>query len=66
MAVVLGNLVVTGKVETPNTDPKSSTVEGTPSLDSSDRTHTLIINGKEKKIGRKSAYLLDMMTIDDE
>lgn len=26
----------------------------------------LVINGKEKSIGRKSHYLLDMMILDDE
>lgn len=28
--------------------------------------NTLIVNGKQKTIGRKSQYLLDMMIIDDE
>lgn len=28
--------------------------------------HKLVVNGKEKTIGRKSQYLLDMMIIDDE
>ncbi|NDG30415.1 hypothetical protein EB118_10120 [bacterium] len=27
--------------------------------------HTLIVNGKEKKIGKKSQYLLNMLTLDD-
>lgn len=27
---------------------------------------TLIVNGKQKSIGRKSHYLLDMLTLDDE
>lgn len=71
MAVVLGNLIVTGKVQgvdNPNARAVASeTVERTTvQEDNSDRTHTLIVNGKEKKIGKKSAYLLDMMTIDDE
>lgn len=28
-------------------------------------THTIIVNGKEKKIGKKSHYLLNMLTLDD-
>lgn len=28
--------------------------------------HKLVVDGKEKTIGRKSQYLLDMMIIDDE
>ena len=28
--------------------------------------HKLVVNGKERTIGRKSQYLLDMMIIDDE
>jgi hypothetical protein len=28
--------------------------------------HKIVVNGKEKTIGRKSQYLLDMMIIDDE
>lgn len=27
---------------------------------------TLVVNGKQKTIGRKSHYLLDMLTLDDE
>jgi len=27
---------------------------------------TLVVNGKKKSIGRKSHYLLDMLTLDDE
>lgn len=28
--------------------------------------HAVIINGKQKKISKKSAFLLDMLTLDDE
>lgn len=28
--------------------------------------HILIVNGKEKKVSKRSAYLLDMLVIDDE
>jgi hypothetical protein len=28
--------------------------------------HSLMVNGKQKHIGRKSHYLLDMLTLDDE
>lgn len=27
---------------------------------------TLVVNGKEKKVAKNSAYLLDMLTLDDE
>ena len=27
--------------------------------------HLIVVNGKEKKIGKQSKYLLDMLTIDD-
>ena len=27
--------------------------------------HLVVVNGKEKKIGKQSKYLLDMLTIDD-
>ena len=72
MAVVLGNLVVTGKVEgldNPNARsiaPETAVERPAVQVDTTERTHTLIVNGKEKKIGKKSAYLLDMLTIDDE
>ena len=28
--------------------------------------HVLVVNGKQKKISKKSSYLLDMLVIDDE
>lgn len=28
--------------------------------------HAVIVNGKQKKISKKSAFLLDMLTLDDE
>jgi hypothetical protein len=28
--------------------------------------HILIVDGKEKKVSKRSAYLLDMLVIDDE
>ena len=30
-----------------------------------DGHHILVVNGKQKKIGNKSTYLLDMLTLDD-
>lgn len=32
----------------------------------SSSTPTVIINGKQKKLGKHSAYLLDMLTLDEE
>lgn len=68
MPVSFGKLVVNGiEIE----QPKTVVIEKI--ADDSNQTpteasngHTLIVNGKEKKIGAKSAYLLDMLTIDDE
>lgn len=40
---------------------RKSKVNGVASAEAS-----LIVNGKEKSIGRKSHYLLDMLTLDDE
>jgi len=31
-----------------------------------EKYHILIVNGVEKKISKKSRYLLDMLTLDDE
>jgi hypothetical protein len=28
--------------------------------------HILVVNGKEKKVSKKSAYLLDMLIVDDK
>lgn len=28
--------------------------------------HAVVVNGKQKKISKKSAFLLDMLTLDDE
>lgn len=42
--------------------PISKTAETTPTPTG----HTMVVNGKEIKIGKKSPYLLDMFTIDDD
>ena len=31
-----------------------------------EQSHILVVNGKEKKVGKHSQYLLDMLTIDEE
>jgi len=36
------------------------------SSSSASEDHVLIVNGKVKPIGKKSQYLLDMLTLDDE
>lgn len=46
------NLVVEKKVSYPISDKSSP-------------HHVLIVDGKEKKLSKKSAYLLDMMTIEE-
>lgn len=43
--------------------PKKISRKNTPKIKDG---NTLIVNGKQKTIGRKSQYLLDMMIIDDE
>jgi hypothetical protein len=41
-------------------------VKETPKLTrKKDKTVTIIVNGKEKKISQQSQYILDMLTFDD-
>jgi hypothetical protein len=65
-------LPVRNVVATPHHEPEKPTssrrfviekkkVNGVASEDT-----TLVVNGKQKSIGRKSHYLLDMLTLDDE
>ena len=70
MAVVLGKLVVTGNVEDKGPNSRLVNQSEKPAItkeaDTSNQGHVLVVNGKEKKISKKSAYLLDMLTLDDE
>ena len=47
------------------TPPPRKIVKQKPTIKITDG-HKLVVNGKEKTIGRKSQYLLDMLIIDDE
>lgn len=59
-------------VKTPATPAKQQVVEDIkPSTDGrtgyiSKNENSLIVNGKKKTISKKSAYLLDMLSLDDE
>ena len=48
-------------VETPVTPTVEQVVEQAPQYDNH---HVLIVNGQAKKVGKKSQYLLDMLTIE--
>lgn len=62
MAISANNVVVAGKDKKDETEVVAQTNNDNSPKDG----HTLIVNGKPKKIGRKSAFLLDMLTLDDE
>ncbi len=51
--------------ETANTTATEGEVE-TPSPTITTDEPVLIVNGKAKKVGRHSSYLLDMLTIEDD
>lgn len=66
MGVNVNNLVIHGKNRIAETKEKSTTQsEASVSLDSHKHSK-LIVNGKVKNISKKSAYLLDMLSLDDE
>lgn len=72
MPVIAGNLVVTHAdqveeveepvIEEPTTLPAQLVGDG---VAAHPREAVLIVNGKEKRIGRKSQYLLDMLSLEE-
>ena len=48
--------------------PDPVVVQPTPAPENVDNSgnHILLVNGKQKIVSKKSSYLLDMLTIDDE
>jgi len=68
MPLIVNNFVVIGQ-NTENTPvvnevPKVKAEPASP-VSADSKNHVLIINGKEKKLTKHSAYLLDMLTLDD-
>ncbi|NDG32427.1 hypothetical protein EB118_20435 [bacterium] len=68
MPIIAGNIVVAEKPTTKTVvelkDGVKEVVQVSEVKQYTDG-HTLIVNGKPKKIGKKSHYLLDMLTLDD-
>lgn len=66
MGVIINNLVIQGKDNISEAaDNKEKQSEASISRDSHKHSK-LIVNGKVKNISKKSAYLLDMLSLDDE
>jgi hypothetical protein len=62
MPIIANNLVI-------GSQQAEQTVKNniSPVIESSDENHTiLVVNGKPKKISKKSQYLLDMLNLDEE
>jgi len=67
MAIKTTNLVVTGKTTINNEQVNERVTAEERKLGLSGNSGTkLVVDGKVKKISKKSAYLLDMLTLDDE
>lgn len=69
--LIIGNNVAEGPVEALSSPSSVVQKESTTDLQNvrkaaSTNEPVIIVNGKEKKIGKHSAYLLDMLTIDEE
>lgn len=67
MPIFANNMVVGNKAST--TVPKSvpvSNQDNTPETRVNIEGTALVVNGKAKKISKKSAYLMDMLTLDNE
>ena len=65
MAIILSGNISSKSVKTQPQQRVSMPVVRPAAVQSSD-DHTLIVNGQKKSIGKKSQYLLDMLTLDDE
>lgn len=71
--IIIGNqkVVVTTTTEKPLDAPAPRTVQRPapnpePIAEKADSDPVLIVNGKQKKVSKRSAYLLDMLTLDDQ
>lgn len=65
MAITANNIVVTGQVQTAE-QPVKTADEQKMELAPGGNSTKLVVNGKVKNISKKSAFLLDMLTLDDE
>lgn len=64
MAITTNNLVVTGQTQIAEQQAKTAEEQ---KIDLAPGNGTkLVVNGKVKNISKKSAFLLDMLTLDDE
>ena len=67
MAIKTTNLIVTGKTTINGETPAEKKTADEQVLGLTNNSGTkLVVDGKVKKISKKSAYLLDMLTLDDE
>ena len=66
MGIKAKNLVISGgvKQEAPPEQPKQIVIKTTTVVDNI-KEPSVVVDGKVKKIGKKSAFLLDMLTLDD-
>ena len=67
MGVTINNLVIQGKDNlTGREKPVKEAVSEASLAHDSHKHSKLVVNGKVKNISKKSAYLLDMLSLDDE
>ena len=79
MPIFVGNLVVTHTDQVPEVEEPVESVETVESVEPTSfpaqlvsegvaahpREAVLIVNGKQKRIGRKSQYLVDMLSLEE-
>jgi hypothetical protein len=71
MAIILNNPIQVQGEQNNSPDTTTPKIKNTmppriaPGYNPDDH-HILVVNGKEKKVSKKSAYLLDMLIVDDE
>lgn len=72
MAIVVKNMIVNGKQPEPPKEAPATVsrivrnVRQEPQVPEYSGDSVLIVDGKPKKVSKRSAYMLDMLTIDDE
>ena len=73
MAIKAGRFIVDGnditpqpKYEQPKVVEMNRPIKSQIEAAATNEHPVLIVNGKEKKVSKRSAYMLDMLTLDDE
>lgn len=66
MAIKTTNLVVTGQTTVTDKTENTSKEERMLGLTNNSSGAKLVVDGKVKTISKKSAFLLDMLSLDDE